>query len=96
MNCKPGDLAWIVRCFHTTEILGHIVEVLGPYQGDTYQGRRGAWEVRYPDGRPILTTYLPSGRKSLEPTRPINDICLRPIRPGDLHETEDERKEVTA
>lgn len=96
MNCKPGDLAWVVRCIHTPELLGHIVEVIGLYQGATYQmDLANTWEVRYPDGREIISSY-PNGRKKLGPTRPMNDVCLRPIRPGDLHETTDERKEVTA
>lgn len=98
MNCKPGDLAIIVRARLTPEILGHIVEVVGPWNG--YKLSKASvgfsWECRYPDGRPIKRVFDGGRWFSYGESRPIGDQYLRPIRPGDLHETEDERKEVTA
>jgi len=97
MNCKPGDLAWVVQTIHTPEILGHIVEVVGPWPHPCASESGFVWEIRYPDGRMILAS-LSGGVKRLRPSRAFNDSKLRPIRPGDLNETEttDERKEVTA
>lgn len=92
-NCKSGDLAFIIRAMVTPEILGHIVEVVGFYKGETYGGTGElVWEVKYPDGRDILSSQLIGGpcghvRKSFQKSRAIADICLRPIRPS---EKEDE------
>ena len=72
MNCKPGDLAVIVK---TTPVgsflLGRVVHVLPPYGDDE-------WVVRL--DKPIINpTTGAIGNEG-----PAPDKCLRPIRdPGD-------------
>lgn len=100
MNCKPGDLAWIVRAAITPELLGHIVEVVGPWDENKNKLSPNCagftWEVRYPSRKKILRTFGGGELRILDDYRAFADSCLRPIRPGDLHETDEERKEVTA
>lgn len=84
MNCKPGDLAVVVKATFTPEILGHIVVVVGDWNGPAVDRPNDGhcWEVKYPDGRPILTTFLGGGRDFFQ-TRPFLDSSLRPLRDND-------------
>ena len=83
MNCKPGDLAWIVRVGPRTQrLLGRMVKVISLDHSTVAP----AWEYEgalMEDGGRWKLAFL-------------EDCCLKPHRPGDLHETEGDRKEVTA
>lgn len=68
MNCKPGDLAVIVRS--KKGHLGKLVHVLCIDRED----RLGTWEVK-----PLWNIKLPSGKKYFY----IPDSQLKPIRPND-------------
>ena len=98
MNCKPGDLAIVIRTSLRPELLGHIVEVVGLWPGGVIAAYPGfvSWECRYTDGRLMRIINAKGELLSYSKSSPVSDYCLRPIRPGDLHETEDERKEVPA
>jgi hypothetical protein len=74
MNCKPGDLAVVVRAGPLTQdFLGRLVTVKRPgpdlfVDGIVY----ASWE------------YEPELRNSVGVVQAIEDACLRPIRdPGD-------------
>ena len=75
MNCKPGDLAFIIRAKHS-ENIGKIVRVVEP---SPYPMKRPAWTVEFErDGFGI--THL-SRIESKGKFVVICDDCLRPIRP---------------
>lgn len=77
MNCKPGDLAVIVRTSATrTEALGRIVRVTEIHSMD-YEGRGPVWMF---ENSPIT---LQDGRQ----IDVVNDCGIRPIR---LNEGDDE------
>ena len=84
MNCKPGDLAIIVYARLAPDLIGNIVEVVGPFGGDLFIddaiSGEFTWEVRYPDGRPILATFGAKGHREFRHSRALRDSCLRPIR----------------
>lgn len=74
MNCKPGDLAIVVRSASGNE--GRIVRVdafIGKVPG--YLGN-DRWRV---SGARLTGTYG-------EPVNHLKDSQLRPIRPGDLED----------
>jgi hypothetical protein len=93
MNCKQGDLAFIVRATNP-ENIGKIVEVVRPYVvGDEFfpiEGRpawrlhedafKGAfvWVIRS-HGAPLAWTAAGTKEVSLFKERPFADDCLRPI-----------------
>lgn len=88
MNCKPGELAIIVKSVTGNE--GKIVTCVRLASdieiSDNGLCLRGpVWVI----DRAINSLWGPQINFAF-------DAQLRPIRPGDLHETEDERKEVTA
>jgi hypothetical protein len=96
MNCKPGDLAIVIKSAAGNE--GKIVEVLSPLGEDPVIGRtrwckgRGfCWLVRS-SGLPI--SFKQGGFAS---EAPVPDAWLRPIRPADLDESTDTdiKKKVT-
>jgi hypothetical protein len=86
MNCKPGDLAVIVRAVHP-ENVGCLVHVLGPSGENaaknlTHHRGEVLWLVRAQ--RPLRTTfYLAGVPVDVKPTDTTNmpDSHLRPIRP---------------
>lgn len=83
MNCKPGDMAWIVRVGpETQKLLGRMVTAI------CLDHRCGepAWVY---EGTLLRDNGLTA-------VGVLEDCCLKPHRPGDLHETEEDRKEVTA
>jgi hypothetical protein len=86
MNCKPGDLAFIVHSEAGNE--GRIVEVVrwvGFLNALAESGANDWWQVRPLDGKPILWTRQSYGDFYV-------DRFLRPIRPGSI--TEEEVKEL--
>lgn len=91
LNCKPGDLAVIVRSPNTPENIGRLVRVIRP----AVQGEKiGIWHVFIRDGRfawivesvgsPLAWggTNSPTGESKVtyEKVRAYADHCLRPIR----------------
>lgn len=84
MNCKPGDLAYVVRGYRDRVNIGRIVQCI-----------RFLGTVPNHDGSDLwLVDQLMYWSNGMAPYCP--DHCLKPHRPGDPQETEDERKEVTA
>lgn len=91
MNCKPGDIAIIVRSKFVPDLLGRIVEVLnaapsaGSFRlpnGQLHQqliDRRFRWVCKFQN--PI---FAPSDTGPIETVyAPVPDECLRPIRDND-------------
>lgn len=70
MNCRPGDMAVIVRGTN----LGVFVEVLcvSQHYGWPYWRVRSAWPVR---------RWFPDGSSEIGTISSIHDARLRPIRP---------------
>lgn len=85
MNCKPGDQAWLLRSVNGNNV-GKMCEVL--HESITTDRYGFMWLVKFPHpiawegGAVRALGYCP-------------DAWLKPHRPGDIHETTDERKEVT-
>lgn len=77
MNCRPGDLAVIVRSTAGNEgrIVG-VVRWIGRVPGWCHSDR---WEIRA--DRPLIGTY---GKEHWH----APDAYLRPIRPGDISDEE--------
>ena len=98
MNCKPGDLAIVIRARKTPEMLGRIVTVVrASVPGEIFKTDKGY--VRWPHDTPgvwVVTSNYPmpwnrrKGRKHFALERVFRDECLRPINPGDLVEDEDQ------
>lgn len=95
LNCRPGDLAVIVRSPHSPDNVGKIVRVIRPaVEGEMIEGwrvylRNGlpAWIVES-DGSPLAWASVSidgSRRKvNLVRQRAYADYCLKPIRdPGE-------------
>ena len=98
MNCKPGDLAIVVRARHTPEMLGRIVTVVrSPVPGELFKTDRGCilwsgacsglWVVS--SNRPMLWKSV-DGNNHLALESVLSDECLRPVNPGNLVEAEDQ------
>jgi len=99
MNCKPGDLAVVVRAPYTPEMLGRIVTVVRlATPGERFKTDRGS--MRWPGYGCAQVWVIKSDRlmpwNSYQGTlhfateRVFNDDGLRPINPGDLVEDEDQ------
>lgn len=83
LRCKPGDLAIIIGATVTPQLLGHIVEVVGPWTRLCNRSSGGfIWEIKYPDGR-LITTPLGGDRIEMWKSRPFLDLLLLPIRPSE-------------
>ncbi|KPF66098.1 hypothetical protein IP84_16935 [beta proteobacterium AAP99] len=91
MNCKPGDLAVVVRTIATPELLGRIVRVDRLAQpGDVSKDGRCffasspvlAWFV-CADGAELPTRDIFTGELFWVSERPVRDDCLRSIRDSD-------------
>jgi hypothetical protein len=84
MNCKPGELAIIVMCPRGTEHLrGKIIRVTKlakPSDQATgyFVDTTACWEYE----GPILKTSRGF------PVMVVNDCCLRPLRGGDIEQSE--------
>lgn len=88
MNCKPGDLAIIVRSRFAPENIGRIVEVMRRRNGE----RAGPqWLVR--SDRDLVERWE-NGWVRLVRQRFYLDVCLRPI--SGVPVTDDVKDEVTA
>lgn len=98
MNCKPGDLAIVVRAHQTPKMLGRIITVVRlVVPGERFKTDRGhmrwtghsakAWVVK--SDRP-MPWYGDDGSLHFAMERVFYDECLRPINPGDLVEDEDQ------
>lgn len=94
MNCKPGDMAIIIKQPHA----GMIVEVLRAGQG--YVDYKSGWIVRLPRVMPLQVTY--PGRATDQYERHdeafVPDAYLRPISgiPDADTETTDQPEEIAA
>lgn len=89
LNCKPGDLAFVVRAKDTPGLVGYfvIVErmiVCGEYlNGRRILGATPTWMVSSAVAGSTLPTTFADGTLSHWLRRPIADKCLRPIRPNE-------------
>lgn len=98
MNCKPGDLAIVVRAQAAPEMLGRIVTVVrAPVYRELFKTDRG--HIRWAgncSGAWVVSSNYPmpwkceNGPHHLAMERVFVDDCLRPINPGDLVEDEDQ------
>lgn len=96
MNCKPGDLAVVVRS-RTSSNVGKIVHVLARHAiGDSrivsVDEDLLVW-LCHTAGSPLRWQNAVGGGEAQSDTGPIPDSCLRPLRPGDepaarLHQDE--------
>lgn len=88
MNCKKGDMAFVVggEQIENRMKIVECIAFIGSLDGFR---ARDLWLV----DKPMVWRNI-GGDRTEEPYAP--DSALLPIRPGDLHETTDERKEVTA
>lgn len=88
MNCKKGDMAFVVRGKQIENRMKIVkcIAFIGSLDGFR---ANDLWLVDKP-----MVFRNACGDIIEEPYAP--DSALLPIRPGDLHETTDERKEVTA
>lgn len=82
MNCKPGDLAIVIRCPARPELIGRILRVTTPCPVHP-----GHWDTDPP-------YYLHPFPFPMS----FSDLSLRPLRPGEEPEaiTTDEPLEVPA
>ncbi len=101
MNCKPGDLAIVIRESKRAKIIGKIVEVLylapthkfklpDGYLNEACSGQ--AWVCKL--AHEIRVDEYLSGAHRVTKYVIIPDWALRPIRPGDLDESIDEAAPV--
>lgn len=104
MNCKPGDLAIVVRARQTPEMLGRIVTVVRlAVPGEHFKTDRGnmqwtghstqVWVVK--SDRP-MPWYGDKGTLHFATERIFHDGGLRPINPGDLVEDDEQGKKLVA
>ena len=96
MNCKPGDLAIVVRARNTPEMLGRIVTVVrAPVHKEFFETSKGRmrWTGDCSDTWVVSSNHpMPwrgvGGTLHFAKERVFSDECLRPINPGDLVEDE--------
>jgi hypothetical protein len=87
MNCKPGDLAYVIRGrnYGTLVLVGKAFHINASgktkFGAFTFLGNERSWLCRAV-GRPLLDPF--AGKVVQFYERPIPDSALRPIRdPGD-------------
>ena len=98
MNCKPGDLAIVIRAGQTPQMLGRIVTVVrAPVHEEIFETHLGSirWTGNCSDTWVVSSNHpMPwksvGGSHHLALERVFRDECLRPINPGDLVEDEDQ------
>jgi hypothetical protein len=73
MNCKPGDLALIVRCEIDDDVIGLVVRC------ESYEGRARINDVQYLDA--WIVDY--QGKRPPRDGFGCSDSWLRPIRDSD-------------
>ena len=91
MNCKPGDLAYVVPFgVETPGLVGRFVIVEERAVGDVwvegclYGECTASWVCRSADGSPLPVAHPLVGHAGWVRKRVIDDVILRPIRdPGD-------------
>jgi hypothetical protein len=87
-KCKVGDLCIIIKAKNTPELLGHIVVVIAEYKGEQTLETDTIWEIAYPDGKLIPSTFISLNSGSIysemKPSRPYPDGSLMPIRPDPI------------
>jgi hypothetical protein len=95
MNCKPGDLAVVVRSVYGNE--GQLLRILAPSRGNglpagaKYTDSRGITWARSNGFCWEVESLSPHGiKKRLRTYRfaDVGDRYLRPIRPGDINDEE--------
>ncbi|QUN28728.1 hypothetical protein KB879_01775 [Cupriavidus sp. KK10] len=90
MNCKPNDLAIVIRADAVPELIGQIVEVMHPSLPDSPYGF--VWMVRFQT--PKLFPGLFRGSVIVDTDANCPDAWLRPITGLPIHD--DVPDEVTA
>ncbi|SOY65614.1 conserved hypothetical protein [Cupriavidus phytorum] len=90
MNCKPGDLAIIVRCDYIPEVIGVVVSVV--CRGRDSFGGMASWHVQFPDRFEV--TDRSTGRRVRENLINFPDAWLRAISGVPVHD--EQHDEVTA
>jgi hypothetical protein len=93
-NCKPGDLAVVVRASDPgSPNLGRMVHVIGHARTDSHTDQFGVlwkaltpddgllWLCRAVDGQPLMSFNAQGVVKPCGPERPFRDAFLQPIRP---------------
>ena len=92
LNCKPGDLAVIVReSPFANGVMGMIVEVLSLAPNEIFRLPCGFWNAAAAPGYPSwvckfqnpITVRLESGELRRAIFASVRDLALRPIRPAD-------------
>jgi hypothetical protein len=88
MNCKPGELAIIVRCAMSPEVIGTIVMVLDFASiGQVFNSPDGIRHVSEVDGY-----FVESCGRKFPPNPRVSSFSvvakyiIRPIRPGDMED----------
>ena len=83
MNCKPGDLARIVRPYQDYQEIGKYVSIIRAGKPDEITKTRGG-DTAVNSG-PLGSGWLVDASGSEYPCF-IADVCLRPIRPDETPE----------
>src|SRR5690349_7505451 len=92
MNCRPGDLAIVIKAATTPEMIGYIVEVIRPAvdgeslsPGFRVRASRPGWVCKPCGGSiPVRSVAGPhKGELRHVPLRAVADSNLRPIRDND-------------
>jgi hypothetical protein len=90
MNCKPGDMAVIVRSQYFPQEVGLLVEVVEfklrgsrfvDPDGVGYKASEDAWLIKY-----MGTPQKAQNGQGIARFAMWLDSCLRPIRPGELED----------
>jgi hypothetical protein len=80
MNCKPGDMAVVVNTRHNHELLGRVVDVVGPTCiGELFVARIFGQEVLQMDRGRFLSWVVKNG----DDCWLHSDHSLRPLRDND-------------
>lgn len=87
MNCKPGDLAVVIRAPIAEDNIGAIVKVIEPFRGDYTPSVGFAWVVEL-TGRPLLGVNNINGKMTHTAAGDTESVVafdhdLRPLRPGE-------------
>ena len=97
MNCKPGDIAVVVRATHAPENLGALVKILRARTSDelTQWPTLPEWQVETLSS--VTSMGIVSGVNTKRPAGYImfwHDAHLRPLQPPPEDEVIDEREPI--
>lgn len=98
MNCKPGDLAIVIKSSAINkENVGKIVRVVRRWEGDEFSGLRTKqskvwWWVESKENDLLLQNKTGTLKRGYLKGRPMADGCLHPIR--GLGKTEEQTNTV--